>query len=94
MNDISKVVRTKKEIQTSDFDNIKEVFKEQSCSVNRVSSCTSVFRDILVFYKKNEVIGIAKICFGCNDYHIIGTTSNTSGFGQCGKYEELSKILK
>jgi len=94
LNDISKVVYTKKEIQTSDFDNIKEVFKEQSCSVNTASSCISVFRDILVFYKKNEVVGIAKICFGCNDNHIIGTTSNTSDFGQCGKYEELNKILK
>ncbi len=94
LNDVSKVISIKKEIPASDFDNIKEIFKEQSCSVNIATSCISVFRDILVFYKKEKIVGIAKICFSCKDNHIIGTTSNTDDFGQCGKYDELNKILK
>jgi len=91
---INKVISIKQEIPTSEFDNIREIFKEQSCSRQIAMSCISVFRDIFVFYKKEEIIGIAKICFGCNDHHIIGTSSNTSNFGQCGKYEELNKLLK
>ncbi|WP_055437551.1 hypothetical protein [Lacinutrix algicola] len=94
INELDKVATKKRDIPISDFQEIKEIFKEQSCSVNVAYSCISVFRDILVFYQKNKVVGIAKICFSCNDHHIIGTTSNTSDFGQCGKYEELNKILK
>lgn len=93
LNTLEKVTTIKQDIPTSDFDEIREIFKEQNCSSVSVSSCIPVFRDIFIFYKNNDVVGIAKICFGCRYHHIIGTTSNTSNFGQCGNYEALQKIL-
>jgi len=93
INNLNKITTKKQEIPASDFNDIKEIFKEQSCSNTIAMSCISVYRDILVFYKRNKIIGIAKICFNCKDHHIIGTTSNTSNFGQCGDYEKLNKIL-
>lgn len=93
LNDLNKIVFTKHEIPISDFNEIREIFKEQSCSKNIEMACISVFRDVLVFFKKNKIVGIAKVCFSCKDNHIIGTTSETFNFGQCGDYEKLNGIL-
>ena len=80
-------------VDSSHFSKIRNIFKEKSCSSIIEKSCIPVYRDILVFYKNNEIIGIAKICFDCNVQHIIGTKEDTSYFGQCGDYDLLNEIL-
>jgi hypothetical protein len=58
------------------------------------SACIYVYNDILIFKKEGEVIGTAKICFGCGAHQIRGTQVGTLAFGQDGDYKTLEKILK
>ncbi len=55
--------------------------------------CLPVFRDILIFKKRHKVIGIVKICFGCEKAVIVGSQANTIGFGQDGDFQKLKKLL-
>ena len=41
-----------------------------------------------------KITGFAKICFECNQSHIIGSKSDTKNFGQGQDYEKLGKILE
>lgn len=73
---------------------INGIFSEIKCDEGLVMGCMPNYRDILVFYKENKVIGIAKICFGCRQSYIIGTNKNTQDFGQCGGFEDLQLMLR
>ncbi|MCX2745341.1 hypothetical protein OO013_15795 [Mangrovivirga sp. M17] len=55
--------------------------------------CFPIYRDILVFKKNNQIVGIAKICFGCSGSYFIGTKVTTKGFGTPEDYDKLEKIL-
>lgn len=83
----------KKEIESEDFQKLSNLFSEHPVREGLDFACIPIFRDILVFKKNEKVVGVAKICFGCNDYKIIGTDANTSNFGQGKDYEILSLIL-
>lgn len=84
----------KVKIKEKDFDFINEIFKENNCEGGVVMACAPIYRDVLVFYKENKVVGIAKICFGCRQSYIVGTTKNTENFGHCGDFEKLKSLLE
>jgi len=94
INQLKSFGYTKSKIDSKKFDKINEVFTEKKHSVYYETACIYIYRDILIFKRKSKIIGIAKICFGCDDSIIIGTKSNTEEFGMSGDYEKLRKILR
>ena len=70
---------------------IENVFSEKDSSPDSYASCAAEYRDIFIFKKKEETVGIAKICFKCGRFQIVGSKLDTSGFGL---WEELSKLEK
>lgn len=83
----------KRRIDSNRFGDLNSIFSETKCDDGYAMACIPVYRDILIFYKEGKIIGIAKICFGCRQYHIIGTDKNLEDFGQCGGYEKLQDLL-
>lgn len=75
------------------FDRINNIFSVKQPKESVAYSCIAVFRDILVFKKNSKIVGIAKICFSCDQNRIVGTEMETINFGQDGDYNELHKIL-
>lgn len=82
-----------KEIMKNDFIIINEIFCEKNNDLINESACEPIYRDVLVFKKSNKLIGIAKLCFDCNQSSISGTERNTLYFGQSGDYEKLNTLL-
>ena len=72
---------------------IDEIFTEKKHAEYYEFACIPIFRDVLIFKNKSKVVGIAKICFTCNNSVIVGTNANTEEFGMSGDYEKLSEIL-
>ena len=72
---------------------IRNIFKEKKIQDDYAIGCAPVFRDILLFYKNKKIIGIAKICFTCQQNIIIGTNANTDFFGHNGDYKKLYTLL-
>lgn len=93
INNLTKAGFNKTEIKSEDFQKLAALFSEQHQREEIYFACIPIFRDILVFKKNEKVIGVAKICFGCNRNKIIASKSNTSNFGQGKDYELLSLIL-
>ncbi|MGE8427123.1 MAG: hypothetical protein ACN6O7_04580 [Sphingobacterium sp.] len=58
------------------------------------TSCIYEFRDILVFYKNKQCIGIAKICFDCKAIISWSEKLNFAGFGDWKDYDKLHRLLK
>lgn len=90
---MEKIGFVKKKIDSSKFPEINKIFIEKTASDGYAAACVPVFRDILIFKKLGKVIGIAKICFGCHQYRIIGTDADTENFGTNNDYEKLKYIL-
>ena len=53
-----------------------------------------MYRDIIIFKNKGTTVGVAKICFRCDQSSIIGTIANTDEFGMSGDFDRLDKLLK
>lgn len=73
---------------------ISHLFSLRTSEIQEVTACAPTYRDILIFRKKGKVIGVAKICFSCNQNHIIGARYDSSNFGQNGEYAALYNILQ
>ncbi len=85
---------TKYEVKDSLHFTINNIFSEKECEVWEAAACIPEYRDILIFYKDKKVIGIGKVCFGCDLSHITGTKVPTGSFGQCGDFEKLEELVK
>ncbi len=93
LHNIEKTGFLKKEIPATKFQTIDEIFCEREHTEIEALACIAIYRDILVFKKKNRIIGTAKICFSCGQHVITGTTRITDAFGQSGDYEKLYHLL-
>lgn len=93
INNLIKIGFKKSEIKSEDFKNISQLFSEKPEREGIYFACITIFRDILIFKKNKKVVGIAKICFDCNQNQIIGSESNIDNFGQGDDYEKLNTIL-
>ena len=94
INNLESFGYTKSKIEEKKFNKIDEVFIEKKLSEVYETACIYIYRDILIFKKKSKIIGIAKMCFGCDANVIVGTKSNTEEFGMSGDYEKLREILR
>lgn len=90
---MKKIGFQKKEINKSKFTQMNKIFVEKTFNDGINYACIPFFRDILIFKKQGKVIGIAKICFDCHQFRIIGPEANTDNFGMDDDYEKLGNIL-
>lgn len=93
LENIEKLDFKKTELPATKFRQIDEIFSEKKHHEAYSTTCEAVYRDILVFKKEDKIIGTAKICFGCIQSIITGTSANTDEFGQSGDYDKLFKLL-
>ena len=93
INKLEKLGYTKTEVGKEKFEEINKIFVEKKHKEIVGFACDYVYRDILIFKRKSKTIGIAKICFGCDDNQIVGTKANIEEFGMDGDYEKLHGIL-
>jgi len=68
---------------------IENVFSEKDSLQMSAYACVPEYRDIFIFKKKEKTVGIAKICFKCGRFQIIGSEIETQYFGL---FEELHKL--
>lgn len=83
----------KNDINKSKNKEINEVFKTQYVTEHMSTACSPIFRDVIVFRKNGKINGIAKICFECSKHSILGSSVNSSSFGQSNEYKKLAEIL-
>lgn len=86
-------IKSKKVI---DLDKLNEIFRYKEFDLNQIEqmACIAEYRDLLIFRKKNKIVGIAKICFECNQSQILGTKIDAYYFGQCGDFTKLENLIK
>ena len=93
VNKLDKIGYSKQEMKKSSFNLLNEVFSEKKVTSGYAMECVSVFRDIFIFKKRGEIVGVSKICFSCEANHIIGTSANTDNFGMDGDYSKLFTLV-
>jgi hypothetical protein len=81
-------------LKPSKFKRLGQLFCERQHDEVWGSPCIAIYRDVLVFRKRNQITGVAKICFECEQHVIVGTKLNTTDFGQSGGYGKLKKLLR
>lgn len=91
---LEKIGYTKSTLDTTKHKGIDYVFVEKTVSEHISTPSIYVYRDILVFKKKNQIIGTAKIHFEGLDAQINGTNANIGNFGQDLDYLRLEIILR
>lgn len=73
---------------------IENVFSEKDSLQMSAYACVAEYRDIFIFKKKEETVGIAKICFKCGRFQIIGSKLDTNGFGLWSELDRLKNIIR
>ncbi|MFH7003538.1 hypothetical protein [Flavobacterium bizetiae] len=73
---------------------IENVFSEKDSLQMSAYACVAEYRDVFIFKKKEETVGIAKICFKCGRFQIIGSKLDTSGFGLWTELDRLKNIVR
>ena len=95
LSKIESIGYTKIRIQEKDkVDGVNEIFREGAQLNSYATACIAVYRDILVFRKRGDIVGIVKICLACEESQIHGTKANTAGFGQSDEYRRLAELFK
>jgi len=84
----------KKIVETQNFAAINDLFKVHNNKNIDEPYCGAVYRDVLIFYNQSKIIGIAKLCFSCGHFHIVGTEKDTSNFSSLGALKKLHELLK
>ncbi|UUC44688.1 hypothetical protein [Flavobacterium cerinum] len=84
----------KKRIDPSRNKEISNIFSLTTCNDVYAAACVPIYRDIFIFKKEGRIIGLAKICFNCRLYYIVGTDKDQGEFGQCGGYEKLFRLIE
>lgn len=73
---------------------IENIFSEKDSLQTSGYACVAEYRDIFIFKKKEKTIGIAKICFKCGRFQIIGSKIDTQYFGLWSELDKLKKIIR
>ncbi len=81
------------EIPDSIFLELNKIFCEITHEFSEASACAYFNRDILIFKKSGNNVGIAKLCFECELSQIIGSKRNIQDFGQSGDFQKLKDLL-
>jgi hypothetical protein len=94
ISELDKLYPLKGKIKKEKFKEIGNIFSEKFHGDYALAACDPLYRDILVFKKKQDIVGISKICFECGLHITIGTSKNTEQLGQNGDYEKLKLLLE
>ncbi|WPO80328.1 hypothetical protein [Flavobacterium sp. KACC 22761] len=73
---------------------IENIFSEKDSLQMSAYACVPEYRDIFIFKKKEKTVGIAKICFKCGRFQIIGSKIDTQYFGLFEELEKLHNIVR
>ncbi|KAF2516125.1 hypothetical protein [Flavobacterium foetidum] len=73
---------------------IENVFSEKDSLQDTFAGCAAEYRDIFIFKKKKETVGIVKMCFKCGRVQFIGNKIDTEGFGLWIELDKLQKIVR
>ncbi|KPE50499.1 hypothetical protein [Chryseobacterium indologenes] len=77
------------------YPELTDIFSEKECSDHIGGGfCIPTFRDILVFRKDHQVVGVVKVCYQCRFAILRGTQKNVRNFGSCGDFLRLEKLLE
>lgn len=82
------------EIKDSLESDLNTIFSLKECNEGYAAACIPEYRDIFLFYKNEEIIGMSKVCFGCRLDYTLGTEVSTGNFGQCGDFEKLEALVR
>ncbi len=93
INNLPKLGFVKSDISKSKYEPLGHLFREKYVKDMEFAACLPFYNDILIFKKDSKVTGIAKICFGCSQYEIIGALANTESFGQGNDFKILRDVL-
>jgi len=83
----------KKAIPSEKHPQLDSLFSEKKHAEFYQFMCIPEYRDILVFKDNDKTVGLAKICFSCDESHILGAQANTKMFGMSGDYSKLWHVL-
>ncbi|MFH6991991.1 hypothetical protein [Flavobacterium sp. FlaQc-48] len=73
---------------------IENIFREKDSLQTSGYACIPEYRDIFIFKKKEKTVGIAKICFKCGRFQIIGSKLDVGGFGLWSELDKLKNIVR
>lgn len=73
---------------------VENIFSQKDSLRYEYAGCLPEYRDIFIFKRKDSIIGIAKVCFGCGISQFIGTKVDTEGFGLNTELDKLEKIIR
>lgn len=90
---LTKIGFTKHKVAENKHPELSEIFRDKSHKEVYALACIYVYRDVLIFKKSDSIVGVAKVCFDCLNSQILGTSVNTSEFGQSGDYGKLHRLL-
>lgn len=83
----------KSELSGKQQRDIEDIFSEKDSLQMSGYACVPEYRDIFIFKKKEKTVGIAKICFKCARFQIIGSKIDTQYFGLFDELDKLKKIV-
>lgn len=91
--DLEGIGYVKTKISDSDYFSLNQIFCFREHKDGEYAACIPIYRDILIFKNLNKITGMAKICFDCGQYHIVGSKEITKDFGQSGDFGKLNTLL-
>lgn len=84
----------KKEIDAVKNDALAKIFSQKKVTHSfEETECKPIYKDVLVFRQKGNIVGVAKISFECKKQQMVGMRYSPEDFGQAGEYEELRALL-
>jgi hypothetical protein len=93
ISNLTSIEYEKYQVEKKDLYKLRDIFRTKGGDMD-VAACIAVYRDILIFKKQNEIIGIANMCFTCNNFKFRGTNVITNQFGTNQDIEVLRTLLK
>lgn len=91
MNDLEKLSFHKEKLNIAQYPKIVEIYTRGSRRYD--TSCVKTFRDILVFKKNNNIVGMSKICFDCGWETTFFNEQKYSNLIDITYFEELENLL-
>ena len=90
---IQSINYSEQKISFKNSQKLKKIFRDRQMRERYDYMCFREYRDILIFKHNDTIVGMAFICFKCDQAEIVGTEVNTLDFGQKGNYKKLHEIL-
>lgn len=77
-----------KSFSKKDVETFKEIFNSSTFTDIYTTACIPDYRDVLILKKSYKIVGIVKICLGCEMNYIIGKDQNNKTIKNSGGLEK------